>query len=104
MDIINAKSLSEYRLRKNFFHIPLPTIGAIYPFTLSKIMQESEMKPYWTQDKYNRAIPRRLVEEKGVPRGSFAKSKRSTNPYILNTAEHKLRAFYNVMERYSWKD
>ncbi len=104
VDIINAKSLSEYRLRKNFFHIPLPTIGAIYPFTLSKIMQESEMKPYWTQDKYNRPIPRRLVEEKGVPRGSFAKSKRSTNPYILNTAEHKLRAFYNVMERYSWKD
>lgn len=101
--IINGKSLSEYRLRKNFFHVPLPVIGAVYPFSLHNINYQNEMKEYWIKDTYNRPIARRLIEEKGVPRGSFAKSKRSTNPYILNTAEHKVRAFELTMARYSWE-
>lgn len=104
VDIINAKSLSEYRLRKNFFHVPLPVIGAVYPFILHKINFELNTRKFWVDDNYNRPIPRRIVEEKGVPRGAFAKSKRSTNPYILNTNQHKPRAFSNIMKRYSWKD
>ena len=102
VDIINAKSLSEFRLRMNFFHIPLPVIGAVYPFMLYKINYQADMKSFWLQDIYNRPIPRRFVEDKGVPRGVFAKSKRSTNPYILNVDEHKARSFQLVMKRYCW--
>lgn len=101
--IINGKSLSEYRLRKNFFHVPLPVIGAVYPFSHYKINYQKDMKKYWIDDKYNRPIARRLVEEIGVPRGVFAKSKRSTNPYILNTVDHKVRAFELIKDRYSWR-
>lgn len=101
--IINGKSLSEYRLRKNFFHVPLPVIGTVYPFSLYKINFQNDMKEYWIEGRYNRPIARRMIEEKGVPRGVFANSKRSTNPYILNTNEHKKNAFQLIMKRYSWK-
>lgn len=101
--IINGKSLSEYRLRKNFFHVPLPVIGAVYPFSLHNINYQKDMKKYWIENIYNRPIARRFIEDKGVPRGTFAQSKRSTNPYILNTSDHKVRAFQLTMERYSWQ-
>lgn len=102
--IINSKSLSEYRLNNNFFHIPLLMIGSAYPFGLHKINYHDDMQKYWVDGSYNRPIARRIIEEQGVSRGTFACSKRSTNPYILNVDDHRKRAVYTIIKRYSWID
>lgn len=97
-----GKSLNEYRLRKGFTHIPLPVIGAVFPRYIYRINFLHEMDDYNICSNYNRPIPRRMIEESGVCRQLFAKSKNATNPNPINLKKFKNETFLRQIAKYSF--
>jgi hypothetical protein len=74
-------SLTEFRLRADFLDVPLPVFGAAQPMDAPMLVDLPEMDPFRVggPGMYDRPIPRRLIEEAGIPRGSFATRKRAVN-------------------------
>jgi hypothetical protein len=74
-------SLTEFRLRTDFYDVPLPVFGAALPLDAPSLLDLPEMDPFRVGGGayYDRPIPRRLIEEAGIPRGSFATTKRAVN-------------------------
>lgn len=68
---LHGSTLTEFRLRVGFVHVPVPFIGCINYPSIHKISNSDEMTPWSVGGKYDRPIPRRIVEEMGVERGSF---------------------------------
>lgn len=85
---LSGASLNEFRLRVDFVHVPVPFISGLHHAAIHKISQSAEMEPYSVGGTYDRPIPRRLVEEAGVPRESFGMSKKAitslTHTYALD--------------------
>jgi hypothetical protein len=98
--VVFGKSITEFRLRVGFAHVPVPFIGARLPWLLRNISQSEEMRPFALRDDYDRPIPRRIVEEKGVGRGMFGLLKNATAPLALNHRELFRSAMELVMQRY----
>lgn len=71
--------LTEFRLRSDFYHLPLPLFGAAQEPGAARLLDRAEMEPFRVGGHYDRPIPRRLAEESGIPRGSFAAAKRMAN-------------------------
>jgi hypothetical protein len=79
-----GSSLGEFRLRVGFVHLPLPTVGYIRHPSIHAISNSAELSPWALGTDYDRPIPRRLVEEVGVPRSSFGRTKKAvTQPLWL---------------------
>ncbi|MGD0521125.1 MAG: hypothetical protein ABSA48_07695 [Terracidiphilus sp.] len=85
-------SLQEFRLQRNFIHIPVPIIGTRRHSQIFAISRMEEMKPYTLNNDYDRPIPRRIVEESGVQRELFGQEKKAAsillflNPGLLRRA------------------
>ncbi|WP_157679868.1 hypothetical protein [Nitrosococcus watsonii] len=73
----SGSSLLEFRLRTGFIHLPIPCIGATRQTIISEISNSPEMKPWSVGGAYDRPIPRRVVEEAGVPREMFGQEKKA---------------------------
>lgn len=99
-----GKSLSEYRLRKGFIHIPLPVIGAVFPYYIYRINFLKAMLTYHVNNKYhyNRPIARRIIEDSGITRGMFANTKNAINPNPVNLQIFKKKAFEHQIAKYSF--
>ncbi|HYI22005.1 MAG TPA: hypothetical protein VEX62_05135, partial [Candidatus Limnocylindrales bacterium] len=69
-------SLGEHRLRADYLHVPLPFFGALGHFGIAPFVDQPDMRPYFVGGHYDRPIPRRIAEEAGVRRGTFALAKR----------------------------
>ena len=67
--------LSEFRLRLGFIHVPLPYFGAVRHESLYRLSNAEEMRPWRTNTSYDRPIPRRILEEAGVPGHLFGQHK-----------------------------
>lgn len=65
-------SMLETRLRIGFISLPLPYFGASQWNSLHEISNSEEMKAYSIGGDYDRPIPRKILEDAGIPRGSFA--------------------------------
>jgi hypothetical protein len=80
-DIIRGDSsgatLGEYRLRVGFVHVPVPFIGCTSHPAIDRISHADEMKPWRLGTDYDRPIPRRIVEDAGVPRTLFGQKKKA---------------------------
>ena len=83
-------SLTEFRLRAGFIHCPVPMLGGLHQDQIIKISNSPEMKPWDTGGDYSRPIARRILEEAGAPRGSFAREKMATSVLL---AEHRVQSF-----------
>ena len=70
-------TLSEFRLRADFVHVPLPCFAAFQARDRHPFVADADMRAFSVGGPYDRAIPRRLAEDAGVVRGSFAKSKQA---------------------------
>lgn len=95
-----GKSLTEFRLRVGFAFVPVPAIGARFPWPIRRITRSPEMAPYTLYEPYDRPIARRVVEEAGIQRGTFARAKAATNPTILNHGKLFPGAVARTMRRY----
>ena len=71
----SGMSMAEYRLHVGFVHMPCPFIGWSQLSDIVNLSRSDEMMAWNFGGTYNRPICRRLLEEAGVPRGSFGVSK-----------------------------
>jgi hypothetical protein len=79
-----GSSLGEFRLRVGFIHFPLPTVGYIRHPSIYAISNSRELETWALGNDYDRPIPRRLLEELGVPRTAFGRTKKAiTQPLWL---------------------
>lgn len=75
----SGADFTEFRLRADFIFVPLPVFGAIRTLDAPSLLDRPEMDPYRVGGRYDRPVPRRLAEEAGVRRGTFAVSKRAAS-------------------------
>ena len=75
---LSSGSLGEFRRRVDFFHVPLPYVGALRHADVAAISNSPELAPYSIGGDYDRPISRRILEEAGVPRNAFGMSKKAT--------------------------
>lgn len=81
---VSGSSLQEFRLWKNFLHVPVPMIGARRHADIARISRSPEMAPYRLDNDYDRPIPRRLLEESGVPRALFGHRKQAASLLLFS--------------------
>lgn len=77
----SGASLSEFRLRTGFAHLPMPVVGLgrnTQP-SLLNIARDSDMVPFSVGGGYDKPVPRRIAEESGVPRALFGTSKKAAS-------------------------
>jgi hypothetical protein len=74
---VSGSTLTELRLRHGFVQVPVPFIGATRHQVLLRIANSEEMVPYRVGNRYDRPVPRRIAEEQGIARGTFATAKKA---------------------------
>lgn len=80
----SGASLSEFRLRVGFIHIPVPLLTFTRHPDLHVISRSPEMARWRIGGDYDRPVPRRLVESRGVPRHLYGQCKKAiTQPIWL---------------------
>ncbi|HUP83014.1 MAG TPA: hypothetical protein VM284_02370 [Candidatus Limnocylindria bacterium] len=75
----SGAGVTEFRLRADFVWLPLPVFGGIRTLDAPSLLDLAEMDPFRVGGSYERPVPRRLVEEAGVKRGTFATAKRAVS-------------------------
>ena len=78
----SGSSLGEWRLGVGFVHVPLPWFGAEQQPSVQAISRSPEMRPWVLGRRYDKPIPRRILEEAGVQRGTFGEVKRAASASI----------------------
>lgn len=79
---IPGGSVTEFRLRVGYLRLPVPAIGIQHREALQRIMRSPELAPWSVGGGYDRPIPRRIAEEGGIPRGSFARAGKRPFPSL----------------------
>jgi hypothetical protein len=70
-------AMLELRLRVGCLLMAMPCLITRDPRPLRRISVSAEMRPWSVGGDYDRPIPRRIVEEAGIPRDWFAQAKRN---------------------------
>ena len=104
---IAAEQNPEHYLRNNTIEISVPLVlGYEWP-SIYKINNSSEMTKYSVGGEYDRPIPRRIVEEKGVPRKAFGFKKQGAGftyrfqPTLKSVRSKMSATSYNSLLDYS---
>jgi hypothetical protein len=81
-------SMTEYRLRTGYVHVPVPFIAERQIRDVNKLSRSPAMVRWdYGEGDYTRPICRRIVEGAGVPRGAFAiKKKAATVLFFRSTS------------------
>ncbi|MCI0590597.1 MAG: hypothetical protein L0Y67_03190 [Gammaproteobacteria bacterium] len=80
-------SLHEFRLRLGFINFPIAFIGGTQHSSIHTISNSKEMVPWSLGNAYDKPIPRRIVEDAGIPRSLFGQSKKAVSrPYLRSRA------------------
>ena len=88
-------------LRVGYFHLPLPSIGARFSAPIVKLSNSKETEGYSVGGSYDRPIPRKIIEDAGIPRSEFGTNKCATSPNILNRKEIFKTAVNVIRQRYN---
>lgn len=73
----SGSSILEFRLRVGFINFPIPFIGCQRHPDIQAVSVSDEMSEWRIGGTYDRPIPRRMVEEKGVDRELFGQTKKA---------------------------
>ena len=95
----SGNNLAELRLQVGFMHLPVPYIGCTSHPSIHRISTSEEMRPWSLNNKYNRPIPRRLLEEAGVKRNMFGIEKKA-----VEFARKADGGFEKIMDNESFTD
>ena len=79
---MSGSNFTEFRLRAGFIFFPLACSGAIHAPALSRLSRSRDLAPWSVGGDYDRPIPRRLAEERGVPRELFGQQKVGGGPQV----------------------
>lgn len=75
---MDGLSMTEFRLHVGVFHCPIPFCGSLKAEQIQEIGFSDDMSPWTLGNAYDRPIPRRILEDAGVPRQSFGIRKGAT--------------------------
>lgn len=70
-------NLGEIRLKAGFINVPVPFLFADSVADIVAISRSAEMQHWSVGGTYDRPIPRRILEEQGVPRSAFGMRKKA---------------------------
>lgn len=87
---LDGGSLNEFRLRTDFHFVPLPVFGLAQRASVMLISASPEMKAWSVGGRYDQPISRRIAEEAGLARGSFAVTKQAASALIHSAGESEL--------------
>lgn len=80
-------SFTEFRLRVGFINFAVPMVGFVHQPALHRISNSEEMKPWSTGTDYDRPIPRRLLQEAGIPGHLFGQTKMAISQPFYNNRD-----------------
>lgn len=80
---VGGNQMTEFRLRVGFLHL-VPLYGLVWTEAIHAISVSPAMKP-WSIGGYDKPIPRRIVEEAGVPREWFGQAKHASARHWMRT-------------------
>lgn len=98
--VVYGKSFTEFRLRVGYAFVPVPALGARLPHVLRRIATSPEMAPWTLGQPYDRPIARRIAEEAGLERGTFATGKAAANPTVRHPEHLTAAAVSRIAQRY----
>jgi hypothetical protein len=107
---LSGSSLGEFRLSRDFVHLPIPCIGGLRHPDIYQITHSVEMAPYSIGGNYDRPIPRRIVESAGVPRAVFGQRKLAVGlifyriAALISTKGHADLATFEKELGLSWRE
>ncbi len=96
----SGMGLHEFRLRTDFVTVPLVFVGATRHSDIREISRSGEMRPFGIGGTYDRPIPRRLLEEAGVPRELFGRNKNAVNIELFHGERQMTAASRRDMETF----
>ena len=76
---LSGCSLGEFRLRNDFLHLPIAFIGGQRWPDIHRISNAPDMAAFSVGGYYDRPVPRRILEEAGVPRAIVARVKNAAS-------------------------
>ncbi|HEU4453407.1 MAG TPA: hypothetical protein VFR81_10115 [Longimicrobium sp.] len=74
---VSGLNLSEIRLKAGFVNVAVPFLFARQVQEIVAVSRSDEMLPWRLHNGYDRPIPRRILEESGVPRHLFGQRKKA---------------------------
>ncbi len=83
---LSPYGLHDFRLRAGMTFVHVPAIGAVHAAAIDRISRSEEMQPWRIGGGYDRPVPRRIVEDAGIPRSAFAVRKRASSTVSHNQA------------------
>jgi hypothetical protein len=95
-------SLIEARLASGVIDCAVPYLFARSMKSINAITESSELRPWRLDNDYDRPIPRRLLEERGIPRAWFGHGKKAVACDDESPAGDALRAVF--FERSGWTE
>jgi hypothetical protein len=69
-------------LRLDYIFVPVPTFGILQQPSVLALATTEDMRPWRVGGNYDSPVARRIAEEAGLPRGSFADTKRAASAPI----------------------
>jgi hypothetical protein len=72
---LGGHGMSEVRLAVGFVQVPVPYIGAQQRGDIAALTESPSMSGWRVGTNYDRPIPRRIAESRGVPRNAFGQRK-----------------------------
>ena len=72
-------TMQEFRLRVGFVHVPPAAFGWQHADRLRRIAKSADLEPWSLSNSYDRPVPRRIVEDSGVPRELFGMEKKAVS-------------------------
>lgn len=88
-----GSSTVDFRARAGYLVLPMPFLGVTNHPDLHEVSNSAEMRPWSLDRPYNRPIPRRIVEQAGVPGNLFGQEKK-----VIAQAFHPLTGEHDPLD------
>jgi UDP-N-acetylmuramoyl-tripeptide--D-alanyl-D-alanine ligase len=98
---VSGASLGDYRIRLGFISCPLPFLFVRSQPDVRLIGRSAEMKPWSVGGGYDRPVPRRMIEEAGIPREAFGQQKMAACVVFDGTDGMAQKALSTLADRYA---
>jgi len=92
--------LLEYRLRIGMIVFPPCQVGSIHNHDIHRIMTSKEMQPWSIGGKYDRPIPRRILEDAGINRGEFGMKKYASSQVNIARSGMHPESFHKSYDQF----
>jgi hypothetical protein len=103
---VGGYSEVEFLIRTPALSLALPMIGGRHVKQIDEIGRGASMRPWRVGGDYDRPIPRRIVEEAAIPRGTFAKRKRhvAVDYFDLNRRQPEISRYLSPTSLAAFED